>query len=210
MSVFGRIVTNFDVEEAVRENLELWLPSYMAEVARQHSIDPSKLVAPRKPYAIRSRFQQITSADLPLVAIMSAGLGGPPERRGDGAHTASWAVGVGTVFEAPGDTARELAGIAGAAIRALMVQHSEQGGIDVDDTPGIATSTIWVDERYDDLRPGEEGDRASARMMFLVTIDNVVNEKGGPRDVPTDPDAPVADWPTAQPGKISTTIDRED
>lgn len=206
MSIFGRIVTRFDVEEAVRENLELWLPTYMAEVARQKAIDPTKLVAPRKPYRTRSNFTQFTAADLPLVAIVSAGIGGQPERRGDGAHTAHWAVGVGTVFEAPGDTARELSGIAGAAIRALMVQHSEQGGIDVDGTPGIASETQWVDERYDDLRPGEEGDRASARMMFVVTIDNVVNNRRGPRDVPTDPDAPVADWPTAT--NVNVNIDR--
>lgn len=211
MSVFARIVTRFDVEAAVKENVEMWLPDFVAESARQHNYDPSKIAMPLKPYRTRSRFESVTTAELPMLAITSAGLAGQPRKNGDGSYSAPWSVGIAGLYEAPGDdTARELTGIIGAAVRELMIKRPAQGGVDFEGDPGIASATYWVDERYDDLRPGEEGNRASFREMFIVEVDAVVGSGLGPTEPSTDPTVEPPDWPIVGAGKATATIDRED
>lgn len=167
-----RVVTADDVCQAVENVLTEHLPGWAAAAGLGQLRTWQQLPTP----------QAITSAALPVGAITSPGLTGPPTKRRD-TYEATWRVAVaiydrGTDHSDTQSRARRWA----ALIRTVLVQHPRLGG--------LALRLAWVGEDYA-LLPDQSSARtlAGCAVALDVTVDDVVPaaapiELGGP---PSDP-----------------------
>ena len=183
-SVFGQILTGYDVEQAAQTTIELWLATYLRELERQNDID-ADLLRPIASTIQVNDFAQYQGEPLPLMVVVCPGMESTPSRHEDGFYEAWWTVGVAVIVEAVDETAaRRLAQIYAAAIRALLVQHPALGGF----AGGIALGIeSHEDAPADFLRAG----CAVARVVFSVLTEGVVTASLGPASPDDDPEP----WP---------------
>lgn len=200
-SVFGKIIGKEQVEQAVEATLKKWMTTYLAEIERQRGIPPRSLPEIRN-YTNVNEFEKWPEDQLPLVVIISPGLGGEkPRMEGDGTYTAKFLIGLATVVSADTqENTSKIAGMYGAAVRACLAQQQDLGG--------ISTGIEWQDERFDDIPNEERRSLASVQEVFLVEVPGIVNERDGLMAVPDDPYAPIGDWPEAE--TVHVTINKED
>lgn len=212
MSVFGAITDGSDVEFIVEKFLRRWLPTYLAEMAGQRGL-PRDSFPPPQSWTHSTEFNLDETTQLPAILIICSGLAGDPTRHGDGSYSVSWVIGVGVIVSAGGDdphnATNKLAKRYGAAIRWAMTQN-----------PALEDSRIaglsWDDEGYDDVPSGQARSLASARLVFTIQVDDVMNDMDGPvlpDDPPPDPTIPYADWPLVRdpdsdPPYIPVTVTR--
>ena len=184
------------VENQVLIHLQNWFTTYIAVIERFHSMSPRTLPTP-KSWRIEQEFARNPEDTMPFIGVVSTGLnpGKPPKREGDGTVRAWWVIAVGAVVAAASDQdAKDLSGYYGAAIRMIMLNMPELGG--------WSAGVDWVDERYDDWPPVLEHMISSARLVFTVEVDDVVNVFEGFRGadgvltIPEDPYAVPFDYPT--------------
>lgn len=192
MTVFGNLLTKKEVEDSVLEHLQLWLPTYLAEVERQKALDPGFIATPvfwsNTP---QQSFDFLGEQKTPAILVMSPGLAGKPAREGDGTMRASYVIGVGAVVSArsQGET-NDLASYYAAAIKGLMVQKVPAAMSAGPVWQGIT----WEDEGYDDLPGADSRSLASCRLLFTLDFRGVVTTLGGPAS--PDPLDPVSTpWP---------------
>jgi len=169
------------VEDAVQGTLKAWLPSGLERVARENDMPPGSLPAPRS-WPVASEFDLRPEEQLPAVFIVSTGASAG--RREPTGWRATWGCEVAVVVSARDErSARRLAGLYLAAIRAALLWHDGLGG--------IADDIRWGAEN---LAVGNVG--RSARAVFGVAFeidipDSVaarpLEEPGSP---PTDPVVP--------------------
>lgn len=187
MSVYKTIVTGPQVEQAVVDTLKLWLPSYVWEVARQIGRSPASVQQPRS-WNVFSDLDKWPEDQVPAIVAICPGLSEAPGKSA-ATYRATWAVAVGAVVSGRNrEESRELAGLYGAAIRAVMVQHPSLGG--------FAAATNWADENYDDLDTNRSRTQGIARVVFEVEVEDVTTERAGPAEPPplpttVNPDDPV-------------------
>lgn len=182
MSIFGPIITDTQVENRVRDQLRLWLPSYLDETARQDSF--ASVAHPLSYETIRDRVTKWTEQALPAVIIEIGGT--VATRRIGSEYRVVYACNVAAVIG--GQTranTRQLAGIYGAAIAAALVQHG--------DLDGFAGGVEWTDTAYDSISE----DRSRTIMAVVVSLDVAVNAvldvamgPAGPPPPEGDPDIP--------------------
>jgi hypothetical protein len=187
-SIFGQIVTGWDVEQWVLDLLERWTSTYMSEVERQHGMVAGTLARPRS-FVRTISFDKLPEDQLPAVMVISTGLAGPPKTSGETIR-ASWAVGIGVVCSArTQDEAKRNASFLTAALRDLFKQRPS--------LDGHALGTDWAIEAYDDLTFDDTRSLAGGRLVFAIEVGDVVSVNAGPAtpDVPLDPDTlPWPDW----------------
>lgn len=191
---FGRIVPTSVIEDHVIATLREWLwPTYTAEVERQWNLDPGQLIAPNT-WTTRSWFETIPGDEFfPLVTAISAGTTERPVKNGKRQYRAPWRVDVGIVASAPPRTPehigpRELASFYGAAVAAVLVQ---KGG-----DSEVVQDVDWLGIRPDDLPVEQERSLGIARVMFEMTVHDVVTAQDGPPEPLPDPgDAQVDPGP---------------
>ena len=176
----GAIVTAADVEDAARSTIETWQDTYLGELARQHARDPDALPAIRS-WNVSAEFSDFPAAQLPSAIVVAPGTAAV-ERRASG-YEATWTLGIAVVVSAAteADTDR-LAKLYAAAIRAAIVQHGSLGG--------IAESTQWTGERFDDVAPDPadaERTLVAAQVTFAVTVADVINPALGILEPPDPP-----------------------
>lgn len=201
MTVFGTVVTGDMVEDATIAHLQNWLPTYLGELERVTGREPLSVQMPRS-YSTVARFSHRPQEQLPAVIVVSPGIVGTPERRGDGSVSAWFRIEIGVLSAGRAGVVEDggrLAKLYGAAVRVLMLQHPALGG--------IASATTLSGESYDVLPTDMVEVAQVALCLFDVQIPEIGNTDSGPTVPVTPPDVP-GDWPVVSGSTI--TIDREE
>lgn len=190
-NVFGPIVTGRAVRLAMRNHLQLWFPTYLAEVARLEGEDPASMPLFRSwVSALEMPEGKYEEHQMPSCVIVAPGVLGEPQRRG-GSTIATWAVSVGCVVSGQDrESTFNLSEIYAAAVRAAVVQHPSLGG--------FATATDWLGERYDDIPNDMLRTLAAGSVQFAVQVYSATILNAGP-------DAPLSD-PIPDPGPRATFV----
>lgn len=196
-STFGRIIDANAVETAVRDTLELWMPTYIAEVERQYpdTWDTGELNT-QVWYVAAHQFDRFNEDSLPAVIVICPGLADRPVRDADGSHLCVFGLAVGVVAGSIDRDETDAAVKAyGAAVRACLLQQSMLGDLNAD-------GVTWLGEQYDELPYEQSRSMVGGRITFTVQVDDVVTKAAGPLQTSTPPVDPYA-TPT-QPGTVLT------
>jgi hypothetical protein len=189
VSIFGPIIDANQVEEAVRDTLRDWFPTYLREFCLQRSMPPDSLPIPRA-YVVSGDNDREPEDQLPAVVVVSPGLSESAYQEGDGTFRAPWAVGVGIFTSAKDrESTEKLVRMYCAVARTIMLQKQSLGG--------FADGTMWLDEDFDEVEFDDTRTIGAGLVEFVVTVANVVNRRGGPAyPDPPDPDEqPGSNWP---------------
>lgn len=198
MTVFGRIVTDDQVEDAALATLSKWLPTYMSEVERQVGLDAGFYERPPAgSYTVRSRFDKWPEEMLPLVIVIATGVADDPAAEGRGKFRAEFEIGVACVVSSVDiPSSRRYANRMGAAVRAALVQHQSLDQA----IEGSVRGVDWLGERNNELPQPEPGERTiwANRQLFNVEVGDVLTKAAGPiaPDPLPDPTTPWPDDPT--------------
>lgn len=200
MSIFGNILTNDEVEQAVLDTIKEWDSTYLAEIERQKGYSAGDLPRP-KSYVVASEFDGLPGDEqLPMVIVIAPGLQDPPAKDGRQRHRAEWQIAVVVLVSVrrnPTNTPRKIAGLYGAAVRSLLVQRRS--------LEGRASGTRWIDETYQDVSTEDSRSLGACRVVFGVEFDDVVTGDSGPNSPAPqlDPLAPYPDPPTVEETTIT-------
>lgn len=188
-NVFGPIVTGRQVRLAMHAHLKLWIPTYLAEVARLEALDPATLPVFRSwVSALDLPDGRYEEHQMPSCVVVAPGLTTEPQRQG-GAFITTWAVSVGCVVSGQDrENTFELAEVYAAAVRSAVIQNSSLGG--------FATATDWLGERYDDIPNDMLRTLAAGSVQFAVEVQSAILPSGGP-------DEPLVN-PIPDPGPRAT------
>jgi hypothetical protein len=199
-SVFGQIAVASQVENAVRDLLRKWFPTYLREIERIMEWEREPLPAPRN-YTNRNAFDAQAGEEIPKVVVISPGLFTLPTHPQGGYYKAIWHVGVGVATAAPTEEqADEQCKMYGAAARAILLQHQDL------ELPDTVTAVYWYDESYSDL-PGYSDQLAtyrSAGVFVGVEVTQAINRYMTPPEVSEAPQI------TETVEEVVTEIDRSD
>lgn len=200
MSGFGTIVSGKVVERAVAASLEIWMDGYLGEMERVDGYDANSIERPRG-IVTASEFEKWPEDQLPVIVIISSGIQGKPTRRGDGSYEATWQIAVAPIAsDMNSEETRDLASTMGAASRAALTQHKRlESELHPD---GFGTSMEWVGEVPASIPFGDSRTLAAMMVMFLVTVDHVVEEAAGPRVPPENPAVPMPEGPQVTSIKV--------
>ena len=186
----GPMIGGLDVERAIQDTLRAWLPAYICEAERLYGWDVGKTPWP-KGWAITGRdLAKLTSDQLPCIVLMAGGTTGPPSKSGaPGKLTATWAVDVGSVFNAAwGRSSRQHAQLYAVAIRTCLTQRPLEGLRCVVDARG---------EAYDEMDFESSRSYSASVCSLNVTVPEIGWADGGPppaATTPTDPHDPFVPW----------------
>lgn len=200
MSVFGPIVNQPAIQQAVVETIDLWIVTYLAEIERQNDLEPRAIQLPKS---------YITSDDgelnkwpedqLPAILVMCPGNANDPVERADG-YTANFAVNVAAIVsQRDKESTTTMAGYYGAALMALIVQNPSLGG--------IANGVRWRGGRTDDLAPDDARSIAAAVHVFEVEVENVVQLADFGLNEP--PEDPYEAFEFETPDSITVDVEQE-
>jgi hypothetical protein len=191
-SIFGRIVTGYDVEQAVLAVLQRWSSTYIAELERQHGITACSIARVRG-WSLAPSFDKWPEDQVPGVLVVSTGAAAPI-RHGDGTYRATWAVELGCVVSAQTQQlSRELAMLMLSAHKAIIVQRPS--------LEGFADGTRWLAESYTALPFDDTRSLYAASATLAIDVEDVLTSLAGPvtpDNPPADPCAPFAPWPTVE------------
>jgi hypothetical protein len=183
-SVFGPIISAFEVEHALATCVRIWIRDYLAEVERQRGLGVERF----------PRFRSIVASgnaakwpedQLPALLIASPGLAETGARRGievhgDGGYVARWRVDCVSEVSARGNRhAIMLARLYAAAVRTLIVQQPLRGP---SDPPPWLRRIDWVGERYDLRDWTVDRTRCAGTASFVVECHGVSTRGLGPRE----------------------------
>ena len=186
MSIFGDLFGGHQIDAALIDVLDTWMPTYLKEVARQSGI-PQTLEPPRSIVAV-AEFDGWPEEQLPSIVIVNAGTEGTPQNHG-GIFEASWPIEICISVQA--DTqpvTRRNSQLYIAAARGCLMQRRSLGhgmkGVD------------WGGESYTLIEVEKRRSLAGAKASFVVQRENVLTVGAGPTDPDLDPQA--GDWPTVK------------
>jgi hypothetical protein len=191
----GPIVLPSDVEAAVRETLNAWVPHYLAHIDEQAGLDRGTTEAPRLWDIASENATRWREETAPVAIVACPGTVEDPELHGEaGSYAAWWQVNIGVT--AAGATEEGSRGLAGRLAGAVILALAQQG-----DMGGLAETTRWLGVRTDDM-PRRRG-VAAAEVLAHVRVRRVVDTRGLiPRDLPADPTDPPAATPTPTRSRV--------
>jgi len=204
LSPLGEILSGRRARNAVLDSLKLWLPTYLAHVARSDDFadfDVDLVAMPKSWNDKRAILDRWPQEQVPAIYVVSKGIADRPRVKADGSLTCKWVVGVAPVVESiDQESANALAELYGAAVMGALVQNPALGG--------PAEGCDFLAMKYDPVPADRSRSMAGADLAFLVTIPNVVNRFEG-IDEPTtgDPPAEPDAWPQAE--TVEVEIERE-
>lgn len=192
-SLYGRILSAVDVEQALKARVDARLGVYLDEVERQHGLAPGTVERPRA-FVVTERFPE---DQLPAIIVGSPGTTDLPEPDGRGCYMVRFEVTL-TIAAAAGNGVLELVKLYAAALRALALQQPSALFMGVD----------WIRERYP--RPELVGGRSfyTAEVELEVQVPEVVDRHAGPPDDPGWPEPTPGD-PASPEWPVSETADVE-
>lgn len=208
MSVFGSIIPNDVIEDAVISTLRKWMPTYLSEVERQLGLEPPYYKRPEYgAYTVRADFDKFPEEMLPLVVVVSPGLTDDPPKRGrDKTYSGRFQINVTCIVSSTDQTSTRHAAMRyGAAATAALIQNQSLDHGIGDRVRGID----WIGQRNREITSPEPADRTlwGIRQVFLVEVDDILSKGGGPVDPDPQPD-PTAPWPDP-PTADTVTVDIE-
>jgi hypothetical protein len=218
--LFQRIVSLWDVEQAVVGTLRTWMPTYLAEIERERGLQPRSLERPPAPESYHGGTAEAIAWDqahLPEVVVVVEPTG-TPELAASAGYVQAYEVQVWCIVmgddgaqSAPGatnaeDSARMQASHYGAASM-LLVQHG--------DLEGFAERTVMVGAPRVECPEPEKRRQQAATTTFHVWVPPIITEMGGPvgpnpQESPGyggDPEAPFGDAPTVQSSDVTVVAE---
>jgi hypothetical protein len=189
VTVFGRVVTGYQVEQAVIETLNALaarLPA-RARAADRPGGRPGRAPGRPRSWTTPNEFQHWPEEQLPAGVVISTGLAEQP--RSDGVTIgAAWTIGVAVVVSAP-DRMRvdELAKLYSAAVRSILLHKGSLGG--------FAAGFVLDDESYDDVPDAQGRTLGAGQVIGRVLVDDVNATRGGPASPSAAPEVAPPDWP---------------
>jgi hypothetical protein len=189
-SIFGPIVTGYDLEVWTLQLCRKWFGTYLSEMERQHGLTAGTFKRPLS-YTVAPSFDKFPEDQLPAIVLVSAGLAEQPAKQGDGNMHGRWDLLAGGIVSARRqDEAHAMAQFYCGALRWLLIQRPS--------LDGHAQGVVWMDEDYTMLEFDETRSLAAGVARFTVEVENVSNAKAGPLtpEEPLDPD--TLPWPPWQ------------
>lgn len=194
-SVFGPIVSAFEVEDALANSVRRWIRDYLAEIARQRGM-PADWLPEFRSIVTAGDISKFPEDQLPSLMVASPGLdtsgrrGRGVEVHGDGTYVARWRVECNCEVSARGNRQALMnCRLYAAAVRALLIQQA----LDRRPTTDLELRRVeWLDETYRLRDWTVDRTRAAATTILVIEVADVTNRQMGPADpfYPTDPDEP--------------------
>lgn len=180
MSEIGELFSPHLLEEAVLSALQRRLPLYMKEAANQYGLELPSIAS----WGLVDEDEDRTPEQgLPALIVIAGGIGkgGEPEENSDAWYRAKWALQVDVIVDHPQMVmARKIAQIYGAVIRGALMQERSlnKDGMRID----------WTGE-LNPYRGEKSRTEAASNNFFLVTVEEVVNWRLGPKgdELPAEP-----------------------
>jgi hypothetical protein len=208
-SIFGPMVSGYDVEMDVARALQKWIDTYMIKAERHHGLPDRHLARPRS-IRVSTAIDKLPEDQLPCIVVTSMGTAeDAPSMNGESDYDATWEVHCSFVAAAKGvgggfPLAMQYARMGALAVRGVVVQ--QQGDRQL---PGFWD---WQRERYDVV--DEDGERtiAAGRVYVWCQAYQTIRRWGGPMEPyvpPEDPDVPPGPdpvWPLAETMHVSPPI----
>lgn len=175
-----------NVEEAVLDTLQAFMPNYLAEMAAHRGL-------PRSTYHVESYARGATvdtrfpEEGLPCV-VVKAGRKASNGQESDGSVSAWFEIAVGVlVSDQQRGSTFDVAWDYATAVEAILIQQRDLGG--------FAATTDWQSTFPEDI---EVKSRTLAGVIVeaLVLVDPILNALDGPPDPPDDPYEPLPTDPT--------------
>jgi len=188
-TIFGPIVSGWDVEQWALQLLHKWIGTYLAETERQHGVPAGTLARPRG-WAIGPTFDKWPEDQIPGVLCHSPGTVERPWRDGSGLYTARWSLNVGVLCSARTQRLSHAhAQLYAAAVREVFLNRPS--------LEGHAAGTDWLGDVYDDLDYDDTRSLYAARNMLVVEVAGVGQSKSAGPVTPDDPLTPdgLEPWP---------------
>ena len=186
MTVFGVLISPHQVREAVNSHLQLWLPSYLAELERQNERDSGSL-PPFKSVVNTARLESMPEDQLPRLILITPGTIGDFKIDEEDRYQAKFSLALGTVTSATDQAgANKLSELYVLACAAALVQHPK--------LPELSTSVTLKRFSFDEGPREQERSLALAVAYFEIDVGDILAGSEGP----TEPDVDPADWPEVE------------
>lgn len=172
LEVFGPLVIDTQLPEAVEATLKLWMQTYLQRLERAIS-KPVNWLPPPQSYTITSDWDHYPEEALPAVLIMCPGVT-KPKMDGRREYRGVYPVRVGIFVEARDRVSTDaLAKYYGTALRELLLQKGSLGD--------FATATAWAGADYG-TRVSDRSQRTvgTAEIKLEVEVRAIVRRLSGP------------------------------
>lgn len=201
MSIFGEILSTYDVEQAAVKTLREWTNDYLAEIERKRGYQKKEI--PRPPAAESYHggvdLESFTQDDTPEVIVICKPQGAP-ELRGQGGYEQGYDLTVGAVHigtgsplaAKPESEARAVASYLGAAVM-LLVQQPTLGGL-VERLRLTAAPVVSAPQP-------DRKDIALCTVQFECWVPTIIEEGEGPLTLGKEPEEPYPEWPEVKTAK---------
>ncbi len=207
MSVFGFLLSPWNVEQAVLTTLEEWLPSYAAELERKNELPQRTLNRPMI-YHGGLDWLSVKEDRMPEVVVVCNPLGEP--ERGPNVYKQPFLTEVGCVCKSeegttPEDHVRRNAGLLSAGVMGALVQHGNLGTFE-------AERTVLVGAPRVEFLESEDRRFAVGITGFHVFAD-IINDLDGPLLTKVSPgsgeenEGEYAEWPEVKTHKETVTAE---
>lgn len=212
---FGLTVDSDDVERALLEHLERWMPTYLGDAVRIKDPegelwpggvgDPSELgmpaVLPVREFTIKHATEdKWPEEQLPMLLAYSPGFNRPPTYEGDGTVTGYFALNLSAIASGSGtEDTKKLGRLYGSAAAKAIFQKPDLGG--------FARNCRWLGQR--NMRPPNvERERNIMAVINMIEIEvpSILDANEGPVEPLADPGTSPGDWPTVKEGGGSADV----
>lgn len=208
-TIFGSLRGTPDVEFAVLNTIETWLPTMLRVIERRHDLPAGTLREPPGRHAYKGGidFDSWQEDRCPMI-IAVVNPTGTTERNADG-YGQWFEVEIGTIhIEDSEDEARVMAAHVGTAVMAAIGQHGSLGG--------IATRTELVSAPVTEFPEPDKRRLTRSRTTFHVFVDGLMSDSAGPNtpappdspQYPGDPDAPWHDYPVVTSTPVTVVAEQ--
>ena len=205
-SIYGRMVSASDVEDAVLAQLQTWLADYLMEVERYHQLEVGSLPMPRS-WVVSSEVEKFPEDQLPALILASPGLTEPPLADGRGIYTARWQMTASVMVSVRGNRlALRIARLYALAVRGALLQQQS--------LPELPARRIdWMDERYRLLDSIDDRTVCISEVEVGVEVSDVLTRQAGPLAPGMGPGLPGPQsptWPVAETADVLVTKTEEE
>lgn len=186
-SIFGPVVSGWDVGQWVLAVLKRWSGTYLSEYERQHGIAAGTL--PRiRAWRAAQTFNKWPEDQLPAIAVISVGFAEPPRRDGRGSYAAKFLFSVGAIASARTEEKTwELCHAYLTAHRDLLLQRPS--------LEGRAASLRLLADDYNAQPYEDNRSIGSANTGLEILVEDIARANAGPV-TPEDPLVPdTTPWP---------------
>ena len=179
---FGPIVGGDDVRSALVATINLYAPSYIAEVSAR-MMASGAIATPLDEFGTwrnEPDYRTLTTNRAPAYMVQVQGTQGVPETFGNGLVAAKWLVDVETVvWGTDWQDTQTLVLAYDKILRSIILQHRSLGG--------VVNGTAWLGTVYKELDRVNTRTLGGSTSRYAVTVLDSVNVNGGPLAAPLYP-----------------------